>query len=161
MRESWYDSAQICRNGHVINAAATSFPEMNATFCDRCGARAVSVCPVCRAPIRGEYHISGTLSLAPFSAPAYCSSCGQPFPWTEERIEAALALADEMEHLSPRERELLKQSIEDIVRDTPRSPTAITRFKRLVARAGRGAAESLREILVDIVSEAASKALWG
>ena len=34
-REHWYDTAQICTNGHIINSNARSEPEKNKDFCER------------------------------------------------------------------------------------------------------------------------------
>jgi hypothetical protein len=38
---------------------------------------------------------------------------------------------------------------------------AASRFKRLVKKAGVGAAEGFRNILIDVMSEATKKAIWG
>jgi hypothetical protein len=45
-------------------------------------------------------------------------------------------LADELDELSPDDKELLKGSLDDLVADTPRTPLAATRFKKLVAKLG-------------------------
>jgi hypothetical protein len=161
MQDRWFEAALICTNGHIINPAATSFPEENTSHCERCGSIAVGACPWCSEPIHGEYHLSGSIAIAPFSPPAFCWACGAPYPWTSARITAAQALAEEMAGLSEREREILKQSISELVHDSPYSAVAVVHFKRLLAKAGKGIAESLREILVDVLSEAAKKAIWG
>jgi hypothetical protein len=105
--------------------------------------------------------VSGSITASPYVSPAYCGSCGAIFPWTRQRIEAAKQLADEAGRLSRRERELLKRSIDDLVRDTPATQLAAARFKRLAEKAGYGAAVAFREILVNVVSEAAKRAIWG
>jgi len=161
MRESWYDTAQICWNGHIVNPAATSYPAMNASFCALCGAVVLTACPYCRTPIRGEYHLSDVVPAGPFVRPNYCDSCGLPYPWTQDRIRAAEELADELDALTDAERELLKGSIRELARDTPRTRLAVSRFRRLVDKVGPGALESFREILVDILSEAVKRAIWG
>lgn len=153
--------AVICTNGHVLNAAALAYPDPDAAFCDRCGSPALSRCPSCAAPIRGEFHISGMLSLSPYSMPAYCHACGSAYPWTEERLAGAALLADEMDQLSTWEREQLKESIRAVACDAPTSAAHVARLKRLLARVGDAAADSFRQILVDIVTEAVRKALWG
>jgi len=56
MNDSWYDTAQICMNGHVINSMSKSHPEHNKKFCDKCGAPTINNCPKCNTPIRGHYH---------------------------------------------------------------------------------------------------------
>jgi hypothetical protein len=73
---------------------------------------------------------------------------------------AVVHIRGQIDNLSPDERYLLKRSIDDIVRDTPQTTVAVNRFKKLVAKAGKVAAEGLRDILVDIASEAAKKAIW-
>jgi hypothetical protein len=161
MRDTWYDTALICANGHVVNTAATSYPSMNMAFCDRCGAVVLSVCSTCGTALRGEFHVSGTITVSPYVPPAYCGSCGAVFPWTRQWIEAAKQLADEAGRLSRRERELLKLSVDDLVRDTPATQLAAMRFERLAEKAGYGVAVALREILVNVVSEAAGKVIWG
>jgi len=95
-----------------------------------------------------------------FPLPIFCPDCGKPYPWTEKNLKAAQDLADEVDNLSPEERSLLKKSLDDIVRDTPQTPVAVTRFKKLVAKAGPVAADGFRKILVDVLSEAVKKAIW-
>ena len=56
MNDSWYDTAQICTNGHVVNSMSKSHPEHNRKFCDKCGAPTITNCQNCKAPIRGHYH---------------------------------------------------------------------------------------------------------
>jgi len=60
MENGWYDTAQICTNGHVINSMARSEPKHNKKFCDKCGAKTIMNCPNCNSPIRGDYHITPT-----------------------------------------------------------------------------------------------------
>jgi hypothetical protein len=52
--ESWYDTAQVCLNGHAIKDTVIKHPEHNKDFCDRCGAKTITACQVCNASIRGE-----------------------------------------------------------------------------------------------------------
>ena len=93
--------------------------------------------------------------------PIFCPDCGTPYPWTEAKLKAAKELADLLEDLSPEERELLKKSFDDIVRDTPRTAVAATQFKRLAAKVGKTMAEELRKLVVDIASETAKKIILG
>jgi hypothetical protein len=77
------------------------------------------------------------------------------------KIEAAQELASEINELTDDERELLAKSIDEIIKDTPKTTVAATRFKKLLAKVGSPIAESFREILVDIISETAKKSIWG
>ena len=51
MSEGPYDVAQICLNGHVINAYAKSEPNRNQKFCDECGASTMMQCEQCNTDI--------------------------------------------------------------------------------------------------------------
>jgi len=102
----------------------------------------------------------GTLDYTDLPLPIFCPECGKPYPWTEVKLKAAKELADELDNLNPKERETLKKSLDDIIRNTPQTPVAATRFKRLIAKAGPVVADSFRKILVDIASEAAKKIIW-
>lgn len=157
--KNWYDTAQICPNGHVVNDASVSFPESNKKFCDRCGEPTISTCQSCNAPIQGILHIAGAIGLYEYVPPRFCHACGAMYPWTKIRLDAARELADELT-LSIEEKEMLKQSLQDIVQDTPRTRVAATRFKRLVAKAGPEVAEMFRSLIVDIASETAKKMLF-
>ena len=158
MNDGWYNTAQICISGHVINSQSISTPHLNRKFCERCGAPTITKCPYCSAIIRGNYH-SGP-NTASFTRPSFCPDCGKAYPWTEAKLKAARELSDELDNLSPDEREMLKKSLDDIVRDTPQTTVAATRFKKIVAKAGKPVADAFRDILVDVLSEAAKKIIW-
>ena len=178
MTDNWYDTAQICISGHVANWMSKSHPENNKKFCDKCGAQTIINCPKCNAPIRGYYHethgayeeidtMVNEISNPPpetildYSKPrGFCPDCGKAYPWTEAKLKAAKELSDELDNLSAEERDLLKKSLDDIVRDTPQTTAAATRFKKIVSKAGKVAANGLRDIIVDIASETAKKVIW-
>jgi len=181
MDRSWYDTAQICNNGHVVNWMSVSKPEYNRSFCDKCGAQTITNCQYCNAMIKGYYHtiewtkkdvikafqeaINPLPETIPYNLgltlPSFCSECGKPYPWTEAKLKAAKELADLLEELSPEEREILKKSFDDIVRDTPQTPVAATQFERIAAKLGKAATEQLRKLVVDIASETAKKIILG
>ena len=160
MSGNWYDTAQICTNGHVITSSLITMPEVGQKFCKKCGAPTITKCQICNAPIKGSYNQEGRLLLPDYELPSFCPDCGKPYPWTEAKLKAAKELFDELDNLSPEERELLKNSLDDIVQDTPQTTVAATRFKKLIAKVGKPAAGALRDILVDIASEAAKKVIW-
>jgi hypothetical protein len=153
-----YDVAQICENGHVINSYHASSPENDQKFCDKCGAPTIAECPTCHAPIRGN--VLYDFPNLNFMAPGFCLNCGKPFPWTESRITAATQLANELDNIDAIDKSVLATSIPDLVRDTPSTPLAIARFKKVMVKAGAATASIFREILVDVLSEAAKKALF-
>ena len=163
MNDNWYDTAQICTNGHVINSCSVLTPEHNRKFCNKCGAPTITNCQNCNSPIRGYYHLQrGLFPANPtfLTLPSFCPDCGKPYPWTEAKLKAARELSDELDNLSPEERDLLKKSLDDIVRDTPQTTVAVNRFKRIVTKAGKPAADAFRDILIDVLSEAVKKSIW-
>jgi hypothetical protein len=161
MSDSYYDIAQICLNGHVINTMAKDYPQSNQSFCSDCGAQTIMTCPSCSDQIRGYYHVSGVIGFSDYDRPAYCPNCGKAYPWTVSSLEAANDLADELETLSVEERQQLKESFPDLIKSTPKTIVAETRFKKLMRKAGSDAYEGMKSILCDVVSEAVRKSIFG
>jgi hypothetical protein len=157
---SWFDVMQVCRNGHKITEFVKSSPEFGKQHCPACGAATISKCEKCQAAIQGFCHIPGVLDLASKKVPAFCDSCGSPYPWTESSLKAAQELAEELDGLSKEERQTLAASLDDLVRESPRTTLAATRFKRIAGKAGKGAADAFKEILVGVLSESAKKMIW-
>ena len=161
MSDSYYDTAQVCLNGHVISSFAASQPQSNQKFCAECGAGTITACPACSTSIRGNYHVPGVIGFFDYNKPAYCYNCGKPFPWTAASLEAASDLVDDLDTLSQEEKQQLKESFPDLVRDTPRTAVAESRFKRLTKKAGSETVWAMRSILIDVVSEAVKKSIFG
>ena len=167
--QGWYDTAQICANGHLITAAANQNPERKQPFCPSCGAKTLTVCPACGKPIRGAHcaHVhnyvmdSWDTAVGSLRAiPAHCSECGTAFPWTSARLAAAKELAGEVEGLSDDERETLKNSLDDLSTDTLRTEVAASKVKRLIAKSGKVAADALNKIVVTVATEYAKKIIF-
>ena len=154
-----YDIAQICLNGHVANSTSRNLPQFNQKFCEKCGVATIMNCPECNAAIRGSYWGAG-MGIDNYTAPSFCISCGQAFPWTKSKLQVAHELAQELDGIDEEERAILQKSIDDLVKDTPSTTVAATRFKKILVKAGQGAASMFREILVDVLSEAAKKVLF-
>jgi hypothetical protein len=159
--DSWYDVAEVCFNGHTSNSSTVHFSQHSKPFCDRCGAKTISACPTCSTPIRGMYHVPGVVGFSSYHPPAFCYQCGAEMPWTAASMNAARLLAEETEGLTDDERDRLAGTLDDLLHDSPMTQVAASRFKRLLSKAGHGTAESFRELLVDVVSEAAKRAIWG
>jgi hypothetical protein len=158
---AYYDVAQVCQNGHVINSSARESPERNKPYCSECGKKTITACPACNSPIQGHYNVPGVVAIGfQYHPPAYCHQCGAPYPWTAAKLQAAHALAEDQSNLNDRERQELSTSLDDLVTNTPMTKVSAGRFKRLVAKAGPQAADAFRELLVDIASETAKKILW-
>ena len=160
--EAWYDTAQVCLEGHIINAYADSSPGSNQKFCSRCGAATILACPNCSAKIKGRHHIPGVVDLTKFDGPQrFCDNCGHPYPWSESKLKAALDMAGELDGLTAQEREDLQKSLPDLLRDVPNTPVAATRFKKILLKVKGKGGELVWEILKDVASETATKIILG
>ncbi|MDB5288424.1 MAG: hypothetical protein JWR05_3373 [Mucilaginibacter sp.] len=158
-----YDTAQVCVNGHLINGAMTIYPIQVKDYCRECGAKTINNCKKCSEPIEGYPFMLGRVIGDPkrYRIPKYCHKCGQQYPWTESRQEAAKQLIELSENLNSDEKNNLISAINDIVIDTPKTSVGVLRFKQVVAKAGKEVAAGLKEVLIDVVSETAKKAIWG
>ena len=159
--DSYYDTAQICLNGHEINSMAASHPQSNQKFCSRCGAQTITNCQSCNTAIRGYYHVPGVIGFFDYNKPSYCFQCGTAFPWTTASLAAAADLVDDLDTLTSEEKQQLKDSLPDLVRETPKTPVAEGRFKRITKKAGAEAVGGIHAILIDVVSEAVKKSIFG
>ena len=153
-----YDTAQVCLNGHVANSTFVDYPQFNKDFCETCGEKTITECPNCQNPIPGR--IRGSMSIQEFQPPAYCRFCGNAYPWTERRIQAAIELATQVGELSGDDADEFEQGVKDIIRDTPRTQIGASRFKKLLTKVGGQTAQAIRDVLIDIASETAKKIVW-
>lgn len=156
---SWYDVGQICENGHLINSATKDSPDNNKNFCDKCGAKTITTCEKCNAEIQGYHHYPNVFGSTKIPVPSFCIECGEPYPWTKTRIEAAKELSKEL-GLSQEDVKTLDSSIEAIVKDTPAGTLSATKFKSIINKVKGPIVDALRDILVDIISETAKKIIW-
>ena len=160
MSDGYYDIAQICENGHVTNSMAGDYPKGNKPYCDKCGSKTTTSCAACNTSIRGFYH-ADVFSSIRYSAPAYCLHCGAPFPWAAAALEAAAQLTEELEGLTESDKKALKDALPDLVRQTPRTALAESRFKRLMAKVGKDSYDAMRSVLTDVLSETIRKTIFG
>lgn len=157
-----YRVAQVCPNGHVATTAADVNPELREAFCSQCGEATLTTCPKCDASIRGDYHVEGVFGFGGgYEPPAFCYDCGSQFPWTERKIAGAVELVEAGTDLSAEEVKQFKADLTELTKDSPKTQAASLRFKKLMAKAGNSIASGVRDIVVDVLSEAAKKAIWG
>jgi hypothetical protein len=154
-----YLTGAVCLRGH----AATSATEYHAPgkFCETCGTAIIAACPKCKATIRGDYHVDGVFSMSHYAPPAFCFNCGEAFPWTVEKIAAVKELTDELEGLSADDRSKIKEALEDVSRDGPRTELGAARLKKLLGNASSAVGKAAWKISVEIASEAAKKIMLG
>ncbi len=157
-----YRVAEVCLNGHVTTTSADQNPELREKFCSKCGAETIIRCLNCNTAIRGYYDVEGVISLGRnYHPPAFCYNCGKEFPWTERKIASAVELVEIDEKLTENEIEQFKADLSELTKDSPKTQVASARFKKTMTKVGTSVASGLREILVDVLSEAAKKAVWG
>ena len=157
-----YRTAQVCPNGHVPTLSADTSPELGEKYCSRCGEVTITHCTSCNASIRGSYDVPGVISLkSSYEPPPFCFNCGNPFPWTDRKISGALELVKEGAELSSDEYQQFEEALRELTKDSPKMQVASVRFNRIMNKVGTSIASGVREIIVDVLSEAAKKALWG
>ncbi|KRB42058.1 DUF2321 domain-containing protein [Phenylobacterium sp. Root700] len=157
-----YRVAQVCPNGHVATSSADQYRELREEFCSKCGEATTTACPGCNASIRGYYYVEGVLSIGrEYEPPAFCHACGKPFPWTERKVAAAVELVEVGGDLSSEEVAQFRSDLNEMTKDSPKTQIASLRFKKVMAKVGGGVASGVRDIVIDVLSETAKKAIWG
>lgn len=156
-----FDAAQICLNGHKITSVAHTKPEKRQSHCDICGEKTITNCQntECNTQIRGYFYGARGEYSYDSEIPNFCHKCGMPHPWTQRKTEAAKEYIDELEELNEEEKQKLKNSINDILKDTPNTEVAVVRIKKFLPKIGKKFAEGLQNIIIEIASEAAKKSL--
>lgn len=157
-----YRTAEVCPNGHVTTDSADAYPEHREKFCSKCGEATMTQCQNCATSIRGDYHVEGVFGFGgEYAPPAYCHNCGRAFPWTERKVNAATDLVEISGKLSSEELAQFRADLSEMTKESPRLLVASTRFKQTMAKVGSAVAGGVRDIVVDVLSEAAKKAIWG
>lgn len=157
------ERALICLNGHVINKRSETESHHNQKRCIKCGEETISQCPECNAMIKGYYIPKDAFFESPhsFQIGMFCDECGKPYPWTVEKIQATKDLIDELDELKQEERDKLKNSIYDLLADTPRSEVAVTVFKKNIPKINKALAKTLLDMVVSIATDTIKKSLLG
>lgn len=156
-----YRTAMVCEKGHLITDDVEGQPATRAAFCQECGAKTLAACPKCGEAIRGYYKVPGvadfTGRVAP--VPTYCHACGHPYPWTASKKRAWRELVEESDVLSKEEKERLTGSIDDLIADTPGTNVAVMRVKKWLAKAGNVIGPLVKQIVLDVGTEAVKKSM--
>ncbi|MCX5632218.1 MAG: DUF2321 domain-containing protein [Phycisphaerae bacterium] len=164
-----YDVQQVCENGHQITGCYNAKPEDRQKFCQNCGAPTITRCPDCDADIRGAKYeyiqnwIDARRGSSRFqqltypNVPLYCLSCGNPYPWTKNKIITAIQMLTENEQLDEQEKKTIEQDINNIAKDVPQSELSAMRIKRIWEKYGPIAYEAIMEF----ASRTAAKVLKG
>ena len=106
--------------------------------------------------LREKLSCQGNIGFYDYNPPGFCYKCGTEFPWTERKKIAAIELFIEETQDQDEQREF-RESVEQIVRDTPQAQVAGRRINRLLEKVGKSTASVIRDLLVDVVGEAVKK----
>ena len=154
-----YDVQQICENGHQITYGYHQRPEERKEFCQLCGAPTIISCPSCDEAIRGgkfEHSQRKTLEGLAF-VPSYCPNCGEPFPWTQKKIQTAIQIFAEFSDLEEKEKATIEQDVENIAKDVPETELSARRIKHILKRCGNAG----YEVIMEFASRTAANILKG
>lgn len=153
-----YRVAEVCPNGHVSTDSADAFPDLREKFCSKCGEPTLTQCPNCKANIRGDYYVEGFIdATARYKPPAFCHNCGAAFPWTERKVQAAVDLVGASGQVSAEELSQFRDDLGNLTKESPSVQVASIRFKKIMIKVGKSVADSVREIIVDVLSEAGKR----
>lgn len=155
-----YHAAVVCENGHLLTPSLEWNPSDRVSFCPTCGARALTSCPTCGFELRGTHETEYSFT-SPEDAESYCYQCGTAYPWTEARLNAGRELLDLLDELEPEERDALKQSLEDVTRNSPKTEVAATRIRRAIQKIGGEAGDAIKRIAIEVAVEAAKGTIRG
>ncbi|MBR0316189.1 MAG: DUF2321 domain-containing protein [Synergistaceae bacterium] len=158
----FYNTAQVCLNGHTITCDITS-SSLKEKYCSKCGAETIIACPNCNSPIRGRYEVEGVISIGyNYEPPSYCHNCGKPFPWIESAFVAAKELIDEdMQELNDDEKTKFKNALPDIIANTPRTTFSATRITKYLKKITPTVQETFKQIFYRFATDVAKALLWG
>jgi len=153
-----YQIQRTCLNGHVVTNNDINFPET--PYCSKCGAETIAQCPKCNGPLRGG--LPGVLTAKAPSPKSYCPHCGSPYPWTSERMKALEELAQITDTLDDNDRSTITTLLPDLLVDaeTPRTPVAAAKFKKVLKKGGAAFTASARELFVDVSATVIKKVLF-
>jgi hypothetical protein len=150
--------AQICLNGHVVLHSLRDRPQWRKAYCEECGAKTIHTCQSCDWPIQGfgpDHWMAGRQ----YQTPKFCGRCGGAFPWTERALAAARDYTDDLEELNVEEKTSLKGTFDDLANDTPHTPVALSRFRRLLEKIAPAAGQGLLQIIVSVATDEVKRQL--
>jgi hypothetical protein len=154
-----YDIQQVCENGHRVTGCYSISAGKRQDFCQKCGAPTITDCPNCKKEIQGDRigkNWTGEVySLGSAVVPSFCSNCGEPYPWTKNKIVTAIQILMEFGKLDEKEKETIEQDINNIVRDIPQAELSAMRIKRIWEKCSKAG----YEIIMEFASRTAAKVL--
>jgi len=110
-----YQTALICKMGHVIHDRARETMLQSRVQCPLCGAEGIYQCEHCQAFIRGFNPQINAVDWQMGQAPKYCHQCGEPYPWIQEAIKTMVMIIDILNDLNEAEKTILSENITDLL----------------------------------------------
>ncbi len=155
-----YEVQQVCEDGHRITDCYNSSPEKRKKFCEKCGKVTLTACPGCRVEIQGpqidaRFDPQRRTLETQVSVPSYCPNCGEPYPWTQNRIAKALQTFTEFGDLNEEEKKTIEQDIENIAKDVPGTELSAMRIKQIWDKCSRAG----YAVIMEFASHTAAKIL--
>ena len=154
----YFDTALICKNGHIINTSMQKYPADNQNFCSECVEKAISTCTKCGAKIKGD-NFAEMYEFNEYIIPSYCHNCGESYPWIGIGINSIMELIELQGGFTEEEKELFSKELTEITSDTPRIAVGILRIKKLTTKVGPDIKNMLINVLGNIATEYAKKEL--
>ena len=158
---SYYETAQVCKNGHVITDVYSESADLAKPFCPVCGQPTITKCEHCGAEIQGRLHVDSVISTRKTERPpAYCFNCGKPFPWTQSHIETVHELLELDGKIDEPDRDTMRGVLSDLLAETPKTQVAVVKAKAVMKRMEEGTYNAIKEIVSGFASETVKKALF-
>jgi len=85
--------------------------------------------------------------------PMHCHECGKQYPWTQRRAGALADAIELLDELTDSEKDKLIESIPDVIQETPKTETAVARYRKAISKAGAIGGKLLTEVLVKVAAE--------
>lgn len=179
MKNRLYHQALVCEYGHLITSDLSKFVSPPASHCPQCGQSCISTCPSCGSPIRGDCYerqpiygacYPGSLwgdsdsdcvsapkefvevAVEPYAVPAYCHTCGSPYPWTASLLDEADRIVDLMDELTPEQKKTLKGCFPSLLSDMPATPGDSLIAAKLLQSVSSIAKTALQNLLAEHVT---------
>lgn len=135
---------------------------MDTPRCPECGTAVSNKCVHCKKYIRGGYE--AVISTRDPNPGNFCWNCGEPYPWTRVRQEALEQTLVELQESFPHELpdhllQQLRESVPDILDETPKSDVAVLRFNKAKQKLGDAGGAILVGVLTNVATEAVLRKL--
>ena len=184
---NFYDTAQICENGHLVTMNFNSNPHNRKNFCTICSAKTITECPACKKPIQGclihEYesfdfcigynddvlgndigrssHYEAEYCTTEYELPSYCHNCGAPYPWTEALISSFNEIIDLADEFDVPEKTILKEAFPNLLNDQPKAAVAALKISKLLKKGAEATVIGLKSAISEKITSELFKNLMG